>query len=82
MNKILSSWKATDTLIVILITCIGVMSYKIGELNNKNNELQYSSVDNAVECIGKIGNMTKQDVDYCRPLLISLGFKEREQGAE
>jgi len=54
---------------------MGVQSYKI-------NTLQYYSVDDAVECIGKVGKMTKEDVDYCRPLLLKLGFKERKDSTK
>ena len=62
-------------LILTLIVGMGVQSYKI-------NTLQYYSVDNAVECIGKVGKMTKEDVDYCRPLLLKLGFKERKDSTK
>ena len=58
-------------LIIILLICVGVMGYQV-------KELKYYSVDNSVECIGKVGEMTKEDVDYCRPLLLKLGFKERK----
>ena len=40
-------------LILILIAGMGAQSYKI-------NTLQYYSVDNAVECIGKAGKMTQE----------------------
>ena len=62
-------------LILTLIVGMGAQSYKI-------NTLQYYSVDNAVECIGKVGKMTKEDVDYCRPLLLKLGFKERKDSTK
>jgi len=62
-------------LILTLILGMGAQSYKI-------NTLQYYSVDNAVECIGKVGKMTKEDVDYCRPLLLKLGFKERKDSTK
>jgi hypothetical protein len=62
-------------IILILITGMSIQQYRI-------NQLQYWSVDNAVECIGKVGKMTKEDVDYCRPLLLKLGFKERKSDEE
>ena len=62
-------------LLVILIIFIALMRYEI-------NNLKYYSVDNAVECIGKVGKMTKEDVDYCRPLLLKLGFKERKDSTK
>jgi hypothetical protein len=51
------------------------------EINNLKY-YKYYSVDNAVECIGKVGKMTKEDVDYCRPLLLKLGFKERKDSTK
>ena len=62
-------------LLVILIICIALMRYEI-------NNLKYYSVNNAVECIGRVGKMTKEDVDYCRPLLLKLGFKERKDSTK
>tara|TARA_R100000781_G_scaffold106946_2_gene71041 strand:+ start:533 stop:754 length:222 start_codon:yes stop_codon:yes gene_type:complete len=62
-------------IILILITGMSIQQYRI-------NQLQYWSVDNAVECIGKVGKMTREDVDYCRPLLLKLGFKERKSDEE
>ena len=62
-------------LLVISIIFIALMRYEI-------NNLKYYSVNNAVECIGRVGKMTKEDVDYCRPLLLKLGFKERKDSTK
>ena len=64
-----------QSIIIILLICVGVMGYQV-------KELKYYSVDNAVECIGIVGKMTQEDVDYCRPLLLKLGFKERKDSTK
>ena len=63
------------SLILLLIGLGGYQQHRI-------NQLEYYSTDNAVNCIGKVGNMTRADVDYCRPLLLKLGFTERVEDAE
>ena len=67
-----------DLIYALILLLIGLGVYQ----QHRISQLQYWSVDNAVECIGKVGKMTKEDVDYCRPLLLKLGFKERAEGAE
>tara|TARA_B100001250_G_C19812620_1_gene796500 strand:+ start:1474 stop:1713 length:240 start_codon:yes stop_codon:yes gene_type:complete len=65
-------------MLAMMLFLASYQQFKIHDLETEITELKYYSVDTATHCISKIGQMTQDDFDFCRDLLIKLGYKERD----
>ena len=74
--------KAHNLIIAILLITIGVMGWKIYDLKQSSEELKQFSVETGVECIKNSKTMTKEEIEYCLPVMKMLGFKYKNETEE
>ena len=74
--------KTYKLIIVLLLTTITIMGWKIYDLKQSSEELNQFSVKTGVECIKNSKTMTQEEIEYCLPVMEMLGFKYKDETEE